>query len=643
MRVDRRYFLAYVGGTALGVLVLDDVGNIKTVAAPLGGGTLNVGSVPKFVTALVVPQAMPQSGPNAYSIAVRQLSQQILPQPFAATKIWAYGSTTDDGTFHSPACTIEALRGTPIEVTWINELKDADGRYLPHLLPVDPTLHWANPPGPRDMRPTLTYTPGPYVGPVPTVTHVHGMEGVEDWSDGYAEAWYLPAASNLPPDHARAGTWYDFFKKKSGGRGWAPGQATYRYLNTQRPSTLWFHDHTLGITRLNVYAGPVGFYIIRSDAASDHPTVEVGNSTATLPSGEYEIPLAIQDRSFNADGSLFYPNSRQLFDGFAGPYIPNGNVSPIWVPEFYGNCMMVNGRTWPYHSVEPRRYRLRILNGCNSRFLVLKFSDPKVDMWQIGTEAGFLRAPARLRQLLLAPAERADVIVDFAKVRLGENITLQNFGPDGPYQTDNIRSPADPRTTRQVMQFRVNRKPVGRDVTTDPAHLVMPSIIRLEGGTERSLALQETMTVSPTGQELPGDMTLGTIDLAVGLPKGIKALKWHEPVSENPSPNDIEVWAIYNFTRDAHPMHVHEVFFQVVDRQRFDAKTVAPVGKKRAPRTGENGWKDTVIAYPGEITRIRLKFTTAGQFAWHCHIVEHEDNEMMRPYRIGPPQPGQPV
>lgn len=120
-------------------------------------------------------------------------------------------------------------------------------------------------------------------------------------------------------------------------------------------------------------------------------------------------------------------------------------------------------------------------------------------------------------------------------------------------------------------------------------------------------------------------------------------MKWHEPVSENPSPGDIEVWSIYNFTADAHPMHIHEVFFQVVDRQRFDKKSGSPAGKKRAPRGEENGWKDTVIAYPGETTRVRLKFTTAGQFAWHCHIVEHEDNEMMRPYRIGPLQPGQPV
>jgi FtsP/CotA-like multicopper oxidase with cupredoxin domain len=243
----------------------------------------------------------------------------------------------------------------------------------------------------------------------------------------------------------------------------------------------------------------------------------------------------------------------------------------------------------------------------------------------------------------LAPAERVDIIVDFSQVRFGANITLQNFGPDGPYQTDSIKTPADPRTTGQVMQFRVDRKLTSPDTTTHPARLVMPNIVHLASGTERPLALVETMTMTPAGQELPGDMGLGTVDLTAGLPKGVKVLKWHEGVSENPSVGDIEVWAIYNFTRDAHPMHIHEVFFQVVERHRFDAKTGSPVGKKRTPRPEENGWKDTVIAYPGEITRIRLKFTTSGQFAWHCHIVEHEDNEMMRPYRIGPPQPGQPV
>ena len=305
--------------------------------------------------------------------------------------------------------------------------------------------------------------------------------------------------------------------------------------------------------------------------------------------------------------------------------------------------MMVNGKTWPYHSVEPRRYRLRILNGCNSRFLILKFNDPKIELWQIATEGGYLRAPVKLTQLLLAPAERADVIVDFAKARFGENITLQNVGPDGPYPGGNHRSSADPRSTGLVMQFRVNLQLASPDMTTHPSQLVMPRIPFLEGGMERPLALLETESTSSEGQPIPTGVTLGTINLTMGVPKGIQALKWHDPVTENPSADGTEIWAIYNFTEDAHPMHIHEVFFHLVDRQRFNTKTGLAFGKKRLAQPEENGWKDTIIAYPGEVTRIRLKFTKAGQFTWHCHIVEHEDNEMMRPYRIGSLQPGQPI
>ena len=186
-----------------------------------------------------------------------------------ATTVWSYGSTTDPGTFNYPAFTLEATRGVPVTVTWRNELVDAVGNFLPHLLPVDPTLHWANPPGGetgRDSRPTFATTPGPYTGPVPIVTHVHGMEGVPDWSDGYAEAWFLPAANNIPAGYATEGTWYDFFNQKANGgiAAWAPGTAKFTYPNSQRASTVWYHDHTLGMTRLNVYAGPAGFYIIRA-------------------------------------------------------------------------------------------------------------------------------------------------------------------------------------------------------------------------------------------------------------------------------------------------------------------------------------------------------------------------------------------
>lgn len=644
MAMNRRVFLAGAGGTALAgfAAAAGTSAGAMEMEGTFPGGTLDLHTVPKFVTPLVVPPAMPTSGRNSYSIAVREFMQQMLPAGYPPTKVWGYGSTTDAATFHSPTYTIEAERGVSIEVTWINELQNATGNYLPHLLPVDPTLHWANPAGPRDMRPRFEATPGPYTGPVPIVAHVHGMANVEDWSDGYAEAWYLPAAANIPPGFFTTGTWYDFFKAKSGGAGWGPGRATYRYPNTQRPAMLWFHDHALGLTRLNVYAGLAGLYVIRSTNPADHPTVAGSNAAATLPNGIYEIPLAIQDRSFNADGSLFYPASRTAFDRYAGPYIPATAVPPIWVPEFFGHCMVVNGRTWPYREVEPRRYLLRILNGCNSRFLILTFSDQKARMWQIGTDGGYLRAPVRLTQLVLAPSERADVIVDFADFAPGDAVILQNIGPDAPYRGGDDGEAADPRTTGQIMQFRIGARPPGQDPTTLPDQLVMPAIPTLEGGRERPLALIESMATTPSGEEFPAEVVLGTIDPALPLPAGITALKWHDDITENPASGDIETWALYNYTADAHPMHVHEVLFQVISHQAFDRHSGKLVGQPRKPRPEENGWKDTVTALPGEVTRVRMRFVKEGQYVWHCHIVEHEDNEMMRPFRIGPMQPGQP-
>jgi hypothetical protein len=203
---------------------------------------------------------------------------------------------TDPSTFSSPAHTIENLRGIPTVVTWVNELKDAKGNFLPHLLPVDPTLHWANPPngtnpavngmGHRDSRPIFQTTPGPYKGPVPLVTHAHGIERVEDWADGYPEAWYLPAAKNIPPGFAHQGTWFKFFSEKANTRGvgdWALGEATYRYPNSQEPSTAWFHDHTLGMTHLNVYAGLAGLYIVRSILSDDNPLIAGSQARAVLP------------------------------------------------------------------------------------------------------------------------------------------------------------------------------------------------------------------------------------------------------------------------------------------------------------------------------------------------------------------------
>jgi FtsP/CotA-like multicopper oxidase with cupredoxin domain len=695
LRISRRAFVAWAGGASAGFYLFGRLPGMSTqvALAAISGGTLDPAAVSKYQTPMLIPPVMPRAGTitmpggkpgDYYEISMRQISQQILPPNLPPTTVWGYGavkSASKRGLLlhHAPSLTIESKWNRPVRVKWINDLVDANGNYLPHLLPVDPTLHWANPPqgsdpaygsGSRDSRPTFSSTPGPYMGPVPIVTHLHGASGVGDESDGYAEAWYLPAAKNVPAGYATGGTWHNFFKTKAKtnfGVDWGPGFSVFQYPNNQRECTLWYHDHTLGMTRLNVYAGPAGFFILRGGPNGEKAIVDSRfGTTAVLPGpapieGDmfpsnktyYEIPIAIQDRSFNDDGSLFYPDSREFFDGAmaADPgFIPFTDLSPIWNPEFFGNMIMVNGNTWPFQTVEQRRYRLRFLNGCQSRFLILDFNDiPGVEVWQIGNEGGFLPAPVNLtadhgNRLLMALAERADLIVDFTHVPVGSHI-LRNVGPDEPFgggePPDDFDS-ADPESTGQIMAFNVVPA-VAPDLTTPPQYLVLPPVTPLPGaGPTRPLALLEKASDFWDG---PAEALLGTVD-SVGNPT---EEMWADPITQNPSVGATEVWEFHNFTADAHPMHVHEVAFEVVNRQALvtneDGETVPPsrlVGDPRPPEAWESGFKDTVISYPGEVTRLRLRFTNPGQFVWHCHIVEHEDNEMMRPYRIGPVQPGEP-
>lgn len=643
--ITRRQFLKASAVAGAGVLFVSRFKPSPLFAA-IPGGTLDPISIPKYVAPLVIPPAMPPVSVNEidnYLIAVRQFEQQILPPGMPKTTVWGYGSPSSPGTFNYPAYTIEATYNKPVRVKWVNDLVDANGNYLRHLLPVDPTLHWANPPGGntgRDMRPTFTTTPGPYIGPVPILTHLHGGHTSQE-SDGYPEAWYLPAANNIPAGYAKEGTFYDVFKSEfftKEGVTWETGSATFQYGNDQRASTLWFHDHTLGMTRLNVYAGPAGFYLLRG-GPDDLPQGILPGPAPALgdPPGKryYEIPIAIQDRSFNVDGSLFYPTSRNFFDGFGGPYIPESDISPIFNPEFFANTMVVNGRTWPVLEVEPRRYRLRLLNGCNSRFLILKMvinptekrpAKPTLPFYQIGSEGGFLPKPVTSSQLLIGLAERADVIVDFTRLRVGTEIYLINEGPDEPFGggvAGRDFFPADPATTGQVMKFVVVPL-TSADLSIPPHKLALPTFAPLGAATStRKVSLNEE--VSEILEDVgPSAAFLGTLD-AHGNPVH---MGWDDPITENPALNSIEIWEIYNFTEDAHPIHIHEVQFQVVDRQPFGRR------RSRGPEAWESGFKDTVIAYPHEITRIKALFDNPGLYVWHCHIVEHEDNEMMRPYRI---------
>ena len=672
--LTRRQVLQLGAAGGVGWYVSSGLGSVPRVFA--AGGPLDPATVPKFVTPLVIPPAMPRtrkivtrSGKNIdyYEIGVRQFRQHILPAALGLdpTPVWGYGSVNHPETFHAPSFTIEAKWDAPVRVKWINELTDGGGRFLPHLLPVDQTLHWANPPGGIAGRDGHGMTAAPYQGPVPIVTHVHGAH-VGDESDGYAEAWFLPAAADIPDGFARAGTWYDYFKAKFAalwGVDWEAGSATFQYPNDQRATTLWYHDHVIGMTRLNVYAGPAGFYLLRGGPSDDVEGTLPGPAPGLddPPGVEYrDIPLAIQDRAFNADGTLFYPDTRAYFedlDDYPGgqpylniPYIPetacNGasDVPPIWNPEFFGNVMMVNGRSWPSLTVQGERYRFRLLNGCNSRFLLLRLTNG-LSFWQIGAEGGFLPAPVMLNELLLAPAERADVIVDFSRVPAGTDVTLLNVAPDEPF-SGGIPGvdfePADPATTGVVMRFVVERGR-GADRSTPPANLGLPVLPPLPAASvTRQLSLNEldssTVKVSEDGHGNlvldcangepfgPTQATLGVVANGVSQPLG-----WDDPVTENPEINATEIWEIHNFTADAHPIHLHQVAFEVVNRENLTT------GAVRSPEVWETGTKDTVIAYPDEITRVKATFDLAGQYVWHCHIVEHEDHEMMRPFAVGPP------
>ncbi len=732
-----------------GVMLLGTVS--QSLAEPVFGPSVDPTTIPKYVTPLVIPPVMNNDGTaDSYDIAVRQFKQQILPggiwntingrnDKFEATQVWSYGPAADptptvapapDSQFNYPAYTVETMANVPVDVRWINDLVDEDGNYLAHITPVDQTVHWANPPQQCKDGSTRTDCAGTdpehYEGPVPIVTHLHGAH-VDSHSDGYPEAWWLPAANNIPAGYATKGRLFDDATGTNPGN---LGYADYHYRQDQPATTLWFHDHSLGMTRNNVYAGPAGFWLIRG-GPYDGATVQGTGDAAVLPGpapvagqgvlalnvpGEpdrnsiREIPVVIQDRSFDRKGRhLFYPKQRAFFEGVEPrdlriPFAPDSDVLPTWNPEAFFNVMVVNGVSWPQLEVAPAQYRLRLLNGCNSRFLWLKVTVPDVEVYQIGGDQGFLPAPVLLNaldldqsgdgtgQVLFGPAERADVIVDFRGLADGTEIYLTNIAPDDPFGggIPGIDfDPADPATTGQVMRFVVNAAldgasdtdPSGSTPATEPADLVLNAEGALGATTGyQDVSLNELesedvcvlldvdadafvepikevdcdspdpdgvigvgIDVVPFG---PTAALLGEVDFSGPDPAGIPH-EWTEvgagvekvvnvpagPVSiwvtENPDTGAIEEWSIYNFTADAHPIHLHLVRFEVLGRQAIG-------GAARPAEPWEVGFKDTVIAFPGEVTTIKALFDIPGLYVWHCHILEHEDNEMMRPYFVGP-------
>ena len=548
-------------------LVLTPLGP-RPVAAQTRVALLDLHRQPQFVNRLPrTARATPVAGTRHYEIAARPFRGWVgLVDPRTRrpleTTLWGY-----DGAYPGP--TFVVRRGEPVTVRWTNALV-ADGRMLPHLLPVDRTIHMAH-----------THSGPP--GGTPIVTHLHGGH-VESESDGEPEAWFTPGFAERGPTFAKE---------------------VYRYDNDQEAATLWYHDHALGLTRLNVGAGLAGFYLIRDE----------NEDRLGLPAGDSEIPLLIQDRTFTARGELF----------IASHPAHAGAPDPSIQPEEFGAGILVNGMLWPYESVEPRRYRLRILNGSDSRFYSLAF-EPRLPLVMIGTDAGLLESPVVLDRLVLAPAERADVIVDFshASVR-GRTAMLLNTAPT-PFPRG---APPAPRTTGRVMAFRVAAI-AAKDESRVPDRLRREPLPDLRPTAPiRELVLFEGK--DPHGRLKP---LLGT------LREGAKT--WHDPVTEDPLLGAVEAWDVYNATPDTHPIHVHLVQFRVVGHRRFEGEPnesgvlgeIRWIEEDRPPGADERGLKDTVRVPPGTRTRILARFDLPGRFVWHCHILSHEDHEMMRPFVV---------
>jgi spore coat protein A, manganese oxidase len=534
---------------------------------------------PQFANPLPIPAVIDARNGGQFYINITQFGQNLgLVDPTTrvpmVTQVWGYNKTY-------PGPTILARKNIPINVFWNNKLVNASNKPLPHLLPIDISIDWAF----SGNNSWQKYG-------VPIVTHLHGGH-TESASDGLPNAWYTPNFTSKGSDFIKG------------------DKVPYTYSNTQEAATLWYHDHAMGITRLNAYAGLAGFYII----TDDNETNLVKNKF--LPASAYDIGLAIQDKSFTAEGQLYYPST---------PDVP-GAPSPSILPESFGNIILVNGMAWPVLDVEPRQYRFRVLNASDSRFydLFLSSSQPII---QIGSDDGLLPSPVTLPDMLIAPGERKDVIIDFSNPALwGQTIIVRNIAKV-PYPRG---ATINPNTTGKIMAFRVNKFLSALPRTTLPTLLRSPITRLANPAATRQLILFES--TDEFGRLKP---MLGTYKDGV--------LPYSHPVTENPALNTTEVWEIYNETMDAHPIHLHQVSMQLINRQKFSA-TVDPAtgkptnltltGSAKPPLADEAGWKDTYVMYPGEVTRIITHFDLPGKYVWHCHILSHEDHEMMRPFYVG--------
>jgi spore coat protein A len=546
LATTRRLFLAQTGMTTMALAMRQGMSH---ASPPKVRGQLQASSLAQFVDPLPIPGIIKPTGqrPNPddptvslpyYRVEMRQFETKV-HRDMKPTRLWGYASS-------SPGPTFETRSGQGLLVEWVNELPEK------HFLPIDNSIHGAEADKPE----------------VRTVVHLHGAKAPPA-SDGYPESWYVPGKS-----------------------------AVYHYPNNQDAAMLWYHDHALGINRLNVFAGLFGAFFVRDEF----------EDSLNLPRGKYEIPLVFYDRIFDLDSQLNYPTDPDSKDP--------------WVPEVFGDAILVNGKIYPYLEVEPRKYRFRVLNSANGRFFHLTLSGGQAadekksaaqpsggqpsgpSFQQIGTDQGLLPVAIPLQLVQIAPGERVDLIVDFSS-NAGTNVILKN---------DNL----------DIMQFRVAQTGA-RDTGVIPQTLrPMTTIPESSADKTRVLTLVEIQDLV----QRPVRMLLNNTH-------------WNMPVTENPVLDSVEIWNLVNTTEDTHPIHLHLVKFQILDRRPFSVPTywlkkeIKYIGAAVPPAPSEAGWKDIVLAYPAMVTRFIIRFEGfTGRYVWHCHMLEHEDNEMMRPFEV---------
>ncbi len=541
--ITRRRFLGQTGWLAAGMAMprqahaTPDAAQTTPLAPSLNANTLKQWVDPLPLLPLAKSSGLrpsPQGGAVKvpyYRIPMREMHVK-LHRDLSPTRVWTYGNSF-------PGPVFDTRSGQPLMVEWANELP------AKHFLPIDHTLHGAEADKPE----------------VRTVVHLHGGRTPAE-SDGYPEDWFVPG--------------------KSG---------TCFYPNRQDAALLFYHDHAMGINRLNIYAGLQGLFIVRDEA----------EDSLNLPKGKYEIPLVIFDRMLRADGSFEYPTS--------------GDPKAPWVPEVFGDAMLVNGKLSPYLEVEPRKYRFRIMNGANGRFFRFSIAPPDTgprltpdavlqEFHQIGSDQGLLSAPLALKKLPVAPGERVDLIVDFT-AHAGKELVLKS-------------------DSFELLLFRVSASSVADPSVLPPTLRTVTRIPEAQAVKTRRLTLDENMDRAR--------QSMGML---------LNNTPWHMPVTEKPVLGTTEIWELVNLTEDSHPIHLHLVKFQILDRRKFNVYeyqskgTLTFFAPPMPPAPSDAGWKDVVRVDPGLITRIIVPFDGfTGRYVWHCHLLEHEDNEMMRPFEV---------